>query len=96
MVELENGCLKAEVSKLDKTLFGKECSEEKFEIFLNGRRETFLRDNYFFYPFVITVQATVTLTMCFIIYTYIQSFLNLCRIKKIIQLRFAKGFTLNF
>ena len=32
--------------------------------------------------FVITVQTTVTLTMYFIVYTHIQSFLNLCIIKK--------------
>ena len=41
--------------------------------------------------FVITVQTTVALTMCFIVYTHVQSFLNLCIIKKkVIQLRFAK------
>ena len=45
--------------------------------------------------FVITVQTTVTLTMCFIVYNHKGSFLNLCRNKKNNSSKVCKLFTLN-
>ena len=44
----------------------------------------------------VAVQTTVTLTMYFIVYTHMQSFLNLCRNKKNNSIKICKVFTLKF